>query len=196
MMKQIVTVLVILFLIVLGGYTQETSLPDSGEATAVTSYTTSSETPVETSYALLPPSEQVVSKPHQVARRWSKDIKDGSGPPLPNNSWLALFTPSVLAPLLFGLLMVGLGLFAVPLNRLLGLAPRSKQFTVPRFQRSARWVERLGQAVLITMGLGVIVYTIGFSLLALQTAVWLAYSLVGLAVMGIVAIFVLTIANK
>jgi hypothetical protein len=59
-----------------------------------------------------------------------------------------------LFPLLLGSLAILLGLFSKSLLRLLKVKPLNEVYTTPRFQRSARITERIGQLFLVVFGIG------------------------------------------
>jgi hypothetical protein len=97
--------------------------------------------------------------------------------------------------LLFGLLAILLGLFGPALNRRLGIGDRARYFTVPHFRQTAQWTTRLGQAVLLLFGGGLLMQAVGGRVLAQETAVFLSYILLTLAVLCILAMIGLTVRH-
>ncbi len=84
---------------------------------------------------------------------------------IPGSDTVNRMAPTYWLPTLFfgllGLLLIVAGLFQPQLNRRLGIGQRSRLFTQPRFQQSARQTERLGRIVQITLGLGLLLQAIG-----------------------------------
>jgi hypothetical protein len=111
-----------------------------------------------------------------------------AAPPLPESP----ATP--LSLLLFGLLFILLGLFGPVLNQRLGIGDRERYFTVPHFRQTAQWTSRLGQAVMLLLGAGLFMQAVG-RWLGTETAVFLSYILLALAVLCVLAMIGLTLRH-
>ncbi|WP_420642798.1 hypothetical protein [Candidatus Leptofilum sp.] len=122
----------------------------------------------------------------------------GSGEiPISDSSGSANFTswlPSIFFMLL-GLFLLTAGLFTPRLNRWLGFGERSRLFTVPRFQRSARRVEFVSRAVQVLLGLGFLLRGIGHNLYPHAILNLVSWLLLGLAVVGILVTIGLTLGS-
>ena len=98
-------------------------------------------------------------------------------------------------PLVMGCLMILLAVFSRPLQRILKITPRSEAFTIPKFQRSARIVERLGLLSTAIMGVGFILYGVGGSFLSSDTLYTILFTLAGLLGLIFLAMTGVTLAN-
>ncbi|MFO7536714.1 MAG: hypothetical protein R6X32_01490 [Chloroflexota bacterium] len=97
--------------------------------------------------------------------------------------------------LLFGLLAILLGLLGPSLNRRLGIGDRERYFTVPHFRQTAKWTTRLGQAMLLLLGAGLLMQAVGGQVFGRETAVFLSYILLALAVLCILTMIGLTLRH-
>lgn len=103
-------------------------------------------------------------------------------------SWL----PAVFFMFLGLLLLMG-GLFMSQINRRLGLGNRSELFTNPRFQHSARLIERISSFAQVSLGLGMFLQGIG-SILNIHVILNVfSFFLLGLAGIGILVILGITV---
>jgi len=96
--------------------------------------------------------------------------------------------------LILGLLLVLLGIFNKPMLRFLGMKPMSEVFTIPRLVHSSRVVEKLGQWVVITLGMSFFVQGLGSALTG-DTSSKISFALLGLAGLMILAMIGITVAN-
>jgi len=94
-----------------------------------------------------------------------------------------------------GLMAMGIGIFMPQLNRLMGMPNPEEQFTVPKFKRSAQLNGRIARAVLILIGLGMIVNGLDPHVLPHSLATIIAYTLLALATLGILLMFIITTGN-
>lgn len=95
----------------------------------------------------------------------------------------------------FGLAAVGIGIFMPQLNRLMGTPSQEEQFTVPKFKRTAQLNGRISRIVLIFLGLGMLVNSIGPHILPPSLVTIAAYTLLALASLGILLMIIITTGN-
>lgn len=106
--------------------------------------------------------------------------------------------PPILSTLFWavsGLITMGIGIFRPQLNRLLGWPPAEERFTVPKFKRSAQLNGRISRAVLICLGLGMILNSVGPYLLPHSLTENIAYALLAFAFLGILLMIIISTGN-
>jgi len=95
--------------------------------------------------------------------------------------------------LFFGIVMILLGIFNRQLLRFLGFKPMSETFTIPKLKHSSRIIEKIGQWLIITLGLSFLVQGLGGAL-PNELSYKLSFLLLGLSGLMILVIMGITIA--
>ena len=96
---------------------------------------------------------------------------------------------------IFGLFTLGLGLFLPKLNQFTNTPSPEEKFIVPKFKRTAELNGRISRAILILLGLGMLINGIGALLLPPALVTIIAYTLLALAVLGILLMIIITTGN-
>jgi hypothetical protein len=99
-------------------------------------------------------------------------------------------------PTLLGVLCILLALLNRQLLRWIGLKPLSEVFTTPRFQRSARIIEKLGRLFLMIFGIGLLFQGVGPSLLPGGVAYLISIVVLGLSALILLAMIGVILANR
>jgi hypothetical protein len=66
---------------------------------------------------------------------------------------------------------------------------------VPHFRQTAQWTTRLGQAMMLLLGAGLLMQAVGGQVLGGETAVFLSYILLTLTVLCFLAMIGLTVRH-
>ena len=96
---------------------------------------------------------------------------------------------------IIGAAAVGTGIFMPRLNQLMGTPKPEDRFTVPKFKRTAQLNGRIARAVLILLGLGMLMNGIGPLILSSSLVTVVAYTLLALAILGILFMILITAGN-
>jgi hypothetical protein len=94
-----------------------------------------------------------------------------------------------------GGLTILLALLNRQLLRFIGLKPLSEVFTTPRFQRSAKITEKLGQLFLVVFGVGFLVQGVGPLFLPNEATLAVAIATAGLSGLIVLAMIGVVLAN-
>jgi hypothetical protein len=94
-----------------------------------------------------------------------------------------------------GFLIILLALLNKKLLRWMGMKPMSEVFTNPRFQRSAKITEKLGQIFLVVFGVSFLVQGVGSQFLSSEVIYTVAITVLGLSGLIILAMFIVVLAN-
>jgi hypothetical protein len=94
-----------------------------------------------------------------------------------------------------GFLIILLALLNKQLLRWMGMKPMSEVFTNPRFQRSAKITEKLGQIFLVVFGVSFLVQGVGSQFLSSEVIYTVAITVLGLSGLIILAMFIVVLAN-
>jgi hypothetical protein len=108
---------------------------------------------------------------------------------MPNDLLVTIFLSII------GFLIILVALFNRQLLRLVKIRPMSEIFTNPKFQRSAKITERLGQLFLLIFGLSFLVQGIGTQFLSSQATYTVSVIFVGASGLLILAMFIVVLAN-
>jgi hypothetical protein len=108
---------------------------------------------------------------------------------MPNNQPATIFFSFI------GVLLILLAVFNKPLLLWMGIKPRSEVFTNPKFQRSAKVTEKVGQLVLIFLGAGFLVQGVGSQFLSGKVIYIVSITLLGLSGLLILAGVGMVLAN-
>ena len=101
----------------------------------------------------------------------------------------------VIFPLFMGSLAILLALFNRQLLRLVRIKPLSEVFTTPRFQRSAKITEKLGQWFWVAFGIGFLVQGVGPRFLSSEVTYTVSITILGLSGLIILSMFGVVLAN-
>lgn len=96
--------------------------------------------------------------------------------------------------LIVGSLIILMGIFNKQMLRLLGMKPLSEVFTTPNIKRSSRTIERIGQWLVITLGLCFLVQGLGTAL-PHDVGYKISSVLLGLSALFLFAMFSIAIVN-
>jgi hypothetical protein len=94
-----------------------------------------------------------------------------------------------------GLLIILLALFNKQLLRWLKIKPMSEVFTNPKFQRSAKITEKLGQLFLVVFGVSFLVQGVGAQFLSSQATFIVSMIVLGASGLIILSMFIVGLAN-
>lgn len=108
---------------------------------------------------------------------------------MPNDLLVTIFLSII------GFLIILVALFNRQLLRLIKMKPMSEIFTNPKFQRSAKITERLGQLFLLIFGLSFLVQGIGTQFLSIQATYTVSVIFVGASGLLILAMFIVVLVN-
>ena len=96
--------------------------------------------------------------------------------------------------LIFGIVIILMGIFNRQMLRLFGSKPMSEVFTTPNLKHSSRIIEQIGRWLVITLGVSFLVQGLGGTL-PNDISYKISFSLFGLSGLMLLAIIGITIAN-
>jgi len=96
--------------------------------------------------------------------------------------------------LIFGTVIILVGIFNRQILRLLGLKPTSEIFITPNLKHSSKIIEQIGQWLVIVLGVSFLVQGLGGTL-PNDVGYKISLSLFGLSGLMLLAIIAITIAN-
>ena len=96
--------------------------------------------------------------------------------------------------LIFGIVIILLGIFNRQMLRLLGFKPMSEVLTTPNLKHSSRIIEQIGRWLVITLGVSFLVLGLGGAL-PNDISHKISFSLLGLSGLMLLAIIGITVAN-
>jgi uncharacterized membrane protein YbhN (UPF0104 family) len=96
--------------------------------------------------------------------------------------------------LFLGMVTILMGIFSKQLSRLLGLKPMSEVIVSPNLKHSSKTIERIGQWLVITLGVSFLILGLGGAL-PNNISYRISFSLLGLSGLMLLAIIGITIAN-
>lgn len=94
-----------------------------------------------------------------------------------------------------GLGLLGIGFLAERFNKRIGVPGQDELFTVPKFRQTAQLNGRISRFVMIFLGLGMIINSVGDRILPPPLATVIANTLLTLAILGILLMIGITIRN-
>jgi protein-S-isoprenylcysteine O-methyltransferase Ste14 len=108
---------------------------------------------------------------------------------MPNNPLVMIVLSAI------GILIILLALFNKPLLRWMKIKPMSEVFSNPKFQRSAKITEKLGQLFLVLFGISFLVQGMGARFLSGELAYTISVIVLGASGMIIFTMFIVVLAN-
>ena len=108
---------------------------------------------------------------------------------MPNNPYIMILFSSI------GFLIILLALLNKRLLRLIKIRPMSEVFTNPKFQRSAKITEKLGQLFLVVFGISFLVQGVGAQFLSSEVTYTASVTILGASGLIILAMFIVVLAN-
>lgn len=108
---------------------------------------------------------------------------------MPNNPYIMILFSSI------GILIILLALLNKRLLRLIKIRPMSEVFTNPKFQRSAKITEKLGQLFLVVFGISFLVQGVGAQFLSSEVTYTVSVTILGASGLIILAMFIVVLAN-
>jgi hypothetical protein len=108
---------------------------------------------------------------------------------MPNNSLVMIILSAI------GILIILLALFNKQLLRWMKIRPMSEVFSNPRFQRSAKITEILGQLFLVLFGLSFLVQGVGARFLSSEVTYTVSVIVLGASGMIVFTMFIVVLAN-
>src|SRR5512141_1629844 len=100
--------------------------------------------------------------------------------------------------LILGLLLILVGIFNRPMLSFLGIRPMSTLFTNPSLAQSTRWIEKIGQWLVITLGVSFLVQGLNGALPnSLSTLIsFVLLGFVGLMILAMIGISLIKWRSK
>jgi len=108
---------------------------------------------------------------------------------MPNNHLIMIFLSSI------GFLIILLALLNKQLLRWMGIKPMSDVFTNPKFQRSAKITEKLGQLFLVVFGVSFLVQGVGTQFLSSEVTYIVSITVSVLSGLILLAMLIVVLAN-
>lgn len=108
---------------------------------------------------------------------------------MPNNSLVMIVLSTI------GILIILLALFNKQLLRWMKIKPMSEVFSNPKFQRSAKITERLGQLFLVLFGISFLVQGVGARFLSSEVTYTVSVIVLGASGMIVFTMFIVVLAS-